>query len=215
MYVIINLMISDSNTNKFKDNVTDAFKSLFHELETLFDEVDFTTFKNVCMLSGSSLPQEYKKQIEGAQEFSKILNVLDNPLYANWCKVDLLKTIAKNIPHQQALHLIQVYEDTVYSRKASDVQSDFAYCFNEKVISLIEARMKTEKSLTVLEVIDYCEELRNKKNMKIYKSLQGTAKYINLHVFVPVLDSIIILLLISSIITLKEYSVFLTITTYF
>ena len=154
--------------NKIKDgNVVGAFTYLFNKLGIIFAEVDFTEFKSVCMLRGAPLSNEYKQKIRAAQKLDDILDVLDNPLYCNWLNVRLLKRIAANIDNKSAEKLIEIYEDSVYSRQVSDVKKYFSICFNEKAISLIEVEInKDHKNLTVKQIIEYCGELE--KIMDLY-----------------------------------------------
>ena len=154
--------------DKIKDeDVVGAFTYFFNKLTILFAKVDFTKLKRVCMLRGAPLSREYKQQIKAAQELDDILDVLEDPLYCNWLNVRLLKRIAKNIENKLAEKLIQIYEESVYSRKVSDVKEYFSLCFNEKAISWIEVKInKYHENVTVKEIIDCCKWLE--KRMDLY-----------------------------------------------
>ena len=157
-----------ANIDELKDeNVVGAFTYLFRKLVILLSKVDFAEFKSVCMLRGAPLPREFKQQIRAAQEMDDIFDVLDNPLYCNWLNVRLLKRIAKNIENQQAIELIKIYEENVYSRKVSDVKQYFSICFDDKTVSQIEVKInKIHEDLTVKEIFKHCKELD--KIMDIY-----------------------------------------------
>ena len=145
------------------ENVIGAFTYLFTILEELFATENFAKLKSVCMLRDALLPREFNEQIKAAQKLSDILDVFDdNPLYCNWLNVRLLKRIAKNIRNQRALELIEIYEDSVSSRKISDVKKYFSICFDEKVVSLIEVKInKSHEDLTIKQIFNYCKELEN------------------------------------------------------
>ena len=133
----------------------------------LLSKADFDELKSVCMLRGAPLPQQFKRQMRAAQEMDDIFDVLDNPLYCNWLNVRLLKRIAKNIENRQAVELIKIYEENVYSRKVSDVKQYFSICFDEKTVSQIEVKInKIHEDLTVKEIFKSCKELD--KIMDIY-----------------------------------------------
>ena len=175
MFVCISLLLLQIlyvtdfvDVDKLKDeNVVGAFTYLFRTLGSLFAKVDFVKLRRICMLRGAPLPKEFKQQIKEAQELDDILDVLDNPLYCNWLNVRLLKRIAKNIDNQQAEELIQIYEDSVYSRKVSDVKQYFSICFAEKTVSQIELEINQHhENLIVKDILKYCKELE--KVMDIY-----------------------------------------------
>ena len=151
------------DVEKFKDgNVVDAFTYLFGKLGSLLAKVDFVKLKSICMFRGAPLPKEFKQQIKEAQGLDDILDVFDNPLYCNWINVHLLKRIAKNIDNQQAEELIQSYENSVYSRKVSDVKQYFPICFAEKTVSQIEVEInKHHENLIVKDILECCKEMEN------------------------------------------------------
>ena len=157
------------DVDKLKDqNVVEAFTYLFGTLGSLFAKIDFVKLKRVCMFRGAPLPQDFKEKIRAAQELDDILDVLDNPLYCNWLNVRLLKTIAKNINNQQAEELIQIYEDSVYSRKVSDVKQYFSLCFDKKTVSRIEVKINKihDEDITIKEIFNCCKGLE--KILDIY-----------------------------------------------
>ena len=129
----------------------------------LFGEVNFIKFKNACIQRGTLVPSEFKKQIKAAVELDDVLDVLDNPLYCNWLNVRLLKRIAKTIDIPEAKHLIQAYENCIYSRKVSDVKIHFnSNYFNPSHVSSVKAKiLRPLKNLTVADIIKYCQELEN------------------------------------------------------
>ena len=159
----------DAYGDKFEDDdVVGAFAYLFNKLMILFGKVDFPQLKNACMQRGTLLPNEFKQQIKAAVGLDDLLDVLDNPLYCNWLNVRLLKRIVKTIDIQEAKCLIQAYEKCVYSRKVSDVDmylhSDY---FKQSHVSLVNAKIvKSFESLTVADIIRYCEKLES--NMGVH-----------------------------------------------
>ena len=167
-YVISRNFTDYVDIEKLKDdNVVGAFTYLFSKLEDLFATVNITKLRSVCVLRGAPLPKEFKEQMKAAKELSDILDVLDNPLYCNWLNVRLLKRIAKNIDNKRAVELIEIYEDSVHSRKVADVKKYFSICFNKNVVSLIEVKInKSHEDLTVKEILQCCKELEN--TMDIY-----------------------------------------------
>ena len=149
---------------KFEDDdVVGAFGYLFNKLRILFGEVNFTELKSAFIQRGTLLPSEFKQQIKTAVELDDLLDVLDNPLYCNWLNIRLLKRIVTTIDIQEAKCLIQAYEKSVYSRKVSDVEmylhSDY---FKKSHVSLVKAKIvKSFESLTVVDIIKYCERLES------------------------------------------------------
>ena len=134
----------------------------------MFGEVNFTELKNAFIQRGTLLPSEFKQQIKTAIELDDLLDVLDNPLYRNWLNIRLLKRIVTTIDIQEAKCLIQAYEKNIYSRKVSDVEvhlhSDY---FKKSHVSLVNAKIvKSFESLTVVDIIKYCEKLES--NMGVH-----------------------------------------------
>ena len=168
MYLSITDLVNIYHDKLNGDNVVDAFTYLFGTLGKLFAKIDFVEFKRVCMLRGAPLPQDFKQKIKAAQELDDILDVLDDPLYCNWLNVRLLKTIAKNINDQQAEKLIQIYENSVYSRKVSDVKQYFSICFDKKTVSRIELKINKihDADMTIKDVFNCCKGLE--KILDIY-----------------------------------------------
>ena len=159
--------------NTYSENFEDedvvvAFARLFYDLGILFGKVDFIKLKNACIQRGTLLPNEFKQQIKAAVELDDLLDALDNPMYCNWLNIRLLKRIVKTINIPEAKHLIQAYEECVYSRKVSEVMTYFdPRCFNPSHVSLVNAKiMRSFANLTVADIIKYCERLES--NMGVY-----------------------------------------------
>ena len=159
----------DAYIEKFEDeDVVGAFAYLFDKLRILFGEVNFTQLKNACIQRGTLLPSEFKQQIKAAVELDDLLDALDNPMYCNWLNIRLLKRIVGTINIPEAKNLLQAYERCVFSRKVSEVMTYFdKRCFNPSHVSLVNAKIVTSfKSLTVSDIIKYCERLES--NMGVY-----------------------------------------------
>ena len=159
----------DAYIEKFEDDdVVFAFSCLFNKLGDLFGKVNFRKLKDVCKQRGTLLPSDFKQQIKAAVELDDLLDALDNPMYCNWLNIRLLKRIAKSIDNQEAKCLIEAYENVVYSRKVSEVMTYFhSDYFNREHVSLVKAKIvKSFESLTVADVVKYCERLES--NMGVY-----------------------------------------------
>ena len=120
------------------------------------------------MQRSTPLPSEFKQQIKAAVKLDDLLDALDNPMYCNWLNIRLLKRIVKIVNITEGKHLIQAYEKCVYSRKVSDVMTHInSRCFDPSHVSLVNAKiMRSIKSLTVADIIKYCEELES--DMGVY-----------------------------------------------
>ena len=164
------------DTSRCKDeNVIAAFAYLFYQLGILFGKVDFARLKSICIFRGTSLPWELKQQIRAAQEVDDILDALDDPLYCNWLNVRILKRISRSCHNQPAVELIQTYENSVYSRKASDVKEYFSLCFKENTVSLIEAEINSHHgNITVKQIIEFCEKIEKMMDIDV-----GTASVVS------------------------------------
>ena len=134
----------------------------------MFGEVNFMKLKNACLQRGTKLSSEFKQQIKAAVELDDLLDALDNPMYCNWLNIRLLKRIVKTINIPKAKHLIQAYEECVYSRNISEVMTYFDQsCFNPSHVSLVNAKIvRSFANLTVADIIKYCERLEC--NMGVY-----------------------------------------------
>ena len=141
---------------------------MFNKLGDLFGEVNFRKLKNACIQRGTLLPSDFKQQIKAAVELDDLLDTLDNPMYCNWLNIRLLKRIAKSIDIQEAKCLIEAYENVVYSRKVSEVETYFhSDYFKTAHVSLVNAKIvRSFESLTVADVVEYCERLES--NMGVY-----------------------------------------------
>ena len=143
---------------------------MFNKLGILFGEVNFTQLKRACIQRGTLLPDDFKQKMKAAIKLDDLLDVLDNPLYCNWLNIRVLKRITRSIESDipEAKKLIQSYENDVYSRKVSDVMKYFdTRCFNPSHVSLVKAKInRSFESLTVAEVIMYCQELES--NMGVH-----------------------------------------------
>ena len=151
-------------SEKFEDDdVVAAFAYLFNKLADLFGEVNFMKLKSACIQRGTLLPSEFKERIKAAVQLDDLLDVLDNPVYCNWLNTRLLKRIVKSVDIPEAKHLIQAYENCVYSRKVSDVMMYFnSRCFNPSHVSLVNVKIvRSFKSLTVADIIRFCEKLES------------------------------------------------------
>ena len=137
----------------------------------MFGEVNFRKLKNACIQRGTLLPSDFKQQIKAAVELDDLLDALDNPMYCNWLNIRLLKRIAKSIDIQEAKCLIEAYEKSVYSRKVSDVEIYlFSGYIKPSLVPFIKAKIvRSNGSLTVAEIIKYCEKLEH--NMGVYAGL--------------------------------------------
>ena len=165
-------------TKEFEDDdVVGAFAWLFNKLADLFGEVNFMKLKSACIQRGTLLPSEFKQQIKAAVALDDLLDVLDNPMYCNWLNIRLLKRIVKNVNIPEAKHLIQAYEECIYSRKVSDVMPYFdERCFNPSHVSLVNAKiMRSFINLTVADIIKYCETLEG--NMRVYAGSVTATEY--------------------------------------
>ena len=141
---------------------------MFNKLGDLFEEVNFIKLKNACIQRGTLLPIEFKQQIKAAVALDDLLDVLDNPMYCNWLNTRLLKRIVKSVDIPEAKHLIQAYENCVYSRKVSDVMSYFDQSFfNPSHVCLVNAKIvRYFTNLKVADIIEYCKKLES--NMGVY-----------------------------------------------
>ena len=130
--------------------------------------MNFRQLKNACIQRGTLLPSEFKQQIKAAVELDDLLDALDNPMYCNWLNIRLLKRIVKSINIPEAKHLIQAYEECVYSRNISEVMPYFdPRCFKPSHVSLVNAKiMKSFTNLTVADIVKYCETLES--SMGVY-----------------------------------------------
>ena len=159
----------DDFIEDFKDDdIVGAFACLFNQLGSLFNKVNFLKLKMACIQRGTLIPSEFKQQIKAAVEIDDLLDVLDNPLYCNWLNVRLLKRIVKAVNIPEAKHLIQVYEECVYSRKVSDVEMYLhSDNFKQSHVSLVNAKIvRSIENLTVADIIKYCEKLES--NMGVH-----------------------------------------------
>ena len=129
----------------------------------MFGKVDFSKLKDAFIQRGTLIPSEFKRQIMAAVKLDDLLNVLDNPMYCNWLNIRVLKRIIKIIDIQEAKHLIQAYEKSVYSRKYSDVEAYFrSDYFKEAHVSLVNAKILASfESLIVADVVKFCERLES------------------------------------------------------
>ena len=141
--------------------------------------MNFTQLKNACIQRGTLLPSDFKQQIKEAVNLDDFLDALDNPMYCNWLNICLLKRIVKTVDIPEAKLLIQAYEKSVYSRKVSDVKIYFhSDYFNPSHVSLVNAKiLRSFKSLTVADIIKYCQELEC--NMGVYAGSVTVTEYIN------------------------------------
>ena len=140
---------------------------MFDKLRTLFGKVNFIRLKNACIQRGSLLPNEFKQQVKAAVELDDLLDALDNPLYCNWLNIRLLKRIVKIIDIKEAKCLIQAYEQCIYSRKISEINtylhSDY---FKQSHVSLVNAKInRSVENLTVDDIVKYCERLESNMGM--------------------------------------------------
>ena len=139
------------------EDVIDAFTYLLTKIETFFNEMDFLNLKNKVVLATVMLPQDIRLKIKNAENSNEIIEVLVDSVYCNWLNVRLLKRIAKNNDNRRAVNVIQIYEDHVYSRKASSVIQYFTLIFDEKIVSEIELTInKCHEDATIKEIIEYC-----------------------------------------------------------
>ena len=160
MLCFINIAI-EMFEEMFKDeDVVAAFSKLLAKLTVIFSKENFTKFSSVCMLRSASLPQKYNQQIKAAQDFDAIFDVLANPLYCNWLNVRILRRIAVNLENRKAMKLIQIYEESIYSRKVSSVKHRFSSCFDKRIVSSIKAVInERHEDFTIKQLLSDMETL--------------------------------------------------------
>ena len=90
---------------------------MFNKLATLFDKIEFEKFKRICALRGTDCPQDFRKQMQGAETLDDILDILEKPNYCNWLNIRLLKRIVKITEIPEAQNLVDAYEKCLYSKK--------------------------------------------------------------------------------------------------
>ena len=141
---------------------------MLSRIGNLFEEIEFTKLKSVCMLWGVPLPQKFRQYINEAKNLDDILTLFNNTIYCNWLNVRLLKRIASNIDNHEIEKAIEIYENHVYSSKISVVDKYFSlWVGGKESVSKIEVEINTShKDLTVKQIIDYCGGLE--KIMSIY-----------------------------------------------
>ena len=149
------------------EDVFGAFSYLLSRIRNLFEKINFTELKSICMLWGVPLPQEFKQHINEAKNLNDILNLFNNTIYCNLFNVRILKRIASNIDNQEIKKAIKIYEDHVYSSKISVVDKYFSlWVGDKKAVSMIEVEINTShKDSTVKQIIDCCGGLERIMNM--------------------------------------------------
>ena len=121
---IVYVAITDdhnSYTERFNldNDAVGAYTYLFNKLAALFDEVEFKKFKRICALRGAlrgaDCPQDFRKQMQGAETLDDILDILEKPNYCNWLNIRLLKRIVRLTEIPEAQSLVDAYEKCLYS----------------------------------------------------------------------------------------------------
>ena len=155
----------DSYTERFKldNDAVGAYTYLFNKLAALFDKMEFKKFKRICTLRGADCPQDFRKQMQGAETLDDILDILEKPNYCNWLNIRLLKRIVRLTEISEAQSLLDAYEECLYSKKVSEVRQYFRRIyFDPKYFSKIEAKInKHGEMLVVSDVIRFCEMLES------------------------------------------------------
>ena len=117
----------------------------------------------MCALRGANYPQDFRKQMQGAETLDDILDILEKPNYCNWLNIRLLKRIVKSTDIPEAQSLVDAYEKCLHSKKVSEVRQYFRRIyFDPQYFSQIQAKInKHGEMLVVSDLIKLCEMLES------------------------------------------------------
>ena len=144
------------------DDVETSFVYMLNRLEDLWNNVKFEKFKNVCERD-RRLSDEIRNNLEPANTLGKMFNVLSKSPFCNWLEIRILKCMAEvaNIP--EAIMMLKIFEECVYKRKCSEVETHFVKQFiNPDHLALVIAKLnENPKHTIVADLIKYRQKVES------------------------------------------------------
>ena len=133
---------------------------MLDRLEDLWNNVEFSKFKNICERD-RRLSDKLRKNLEPVNNLQKLFNVLSKSPFCNWLEIRILKCMAEvaNIP--EATRMLNIFEECIYNRKCSEVETHFAKQFiNPDHLALVIAKLnKSAEHIIVKDLIKYRQKL--------------------------------------------------------
>ena len=143
---------------KFRENdVETSFLYMLSRLEDLWKTVKFSKLQNTCKRDGR-LPDELKSSLESSDDLEQMFNFLSGSQFCNWLEIRILKCMAKVADIPEAINMLKIFEECVYSRKCSEVENHFKEKYiNPNHFTIIVSKLnKDAKNMIVADLIEYC-----------------------------------------------------------
>ena len=142
------------------EDVENSFIYMLDRLEDLWSDVDISKFKNACQRD-TRLSHELRSKLESASTLGKMLNMLSNTHFCTWLEIRFLKSMANIAEIPEAIEMINVFENHVYSKKCSEVIGHFRKQYiNPDHLTEVTAKLnESAECLAVGQLIEYCQKL--------------------------------------------------------
>ena len=140
-----------------EDDVENSFVYMLSRLEELWENVKFSKLKSSCKRDGR-LPDELKRNLSSALNLEEIFDFLSNSEFCTWLEIRTLKCMAKVADIPEAISMLEIFEECVYSRKCSEVKNYFRdkYINPSRLTVMVSKLNKDAENLVVADLIKYC-----------------------------------------------------------
>ena len=140
-----------------EDDVESSFVYMLSRLEELWENVKFSKLRSTCKRD-RRLPDELKSNLHSAVNLEEMFDFLSDSEFCTWLEIRILKCMAKvaNIP--EAISMLKIFEECVYSRKCSEVKKYFRdkYINPNHLTVMVSKLNKNAENMIVADLIEYC-----------------------------------------------------------
>ena len=144
-----------------KSDVESSFVFMLDKLEMLWSDVEFSRLKSICTRDGR-LSNELKDKLESTNNLTHIFDLLSNTPFCTWLDIRILKSMANIAGIPEAIKMMAVFEECVYSRKCSEVAKHFKKQYiNPDHLTEVIAKLNKYKKRLVAKLIEDCQKLES------------------------------------------------------
>lgn len=135
---------------------------IVHKLEVLWDKVEFSKLKNVCIRE-RRLSDKLRSNLESASNLQELFNLLSNSPFCNWMEIRVLKCMANVADIPEATTMLNIFEECVHHRKCSEVMTHVVKQFiNPDHLTKVIAKLnENAENIVVADLIRYCHKLES------------------------------------------------------
>ena len=140
-----------------KDDVETSFVYMLSRLEELWSDIEFSKLQTAC-IRDRRLSNELKINLQSTTNLKELLNLLSNSQFCSWLEIRILSCMAVIADIDEAMSMLNIFEECVHSRKWSQVETHFkTACINPDHLTLVVAKLnQNAEDVIVGDLIKHC-----------------------------------------------------------